>query len=71
MDNFYKIILDKYETFSIFISLNKYMKTIEQLKKEIAGLEAKYQASTSRNAYKLGDQLREKKQLLTYLLNTK
>lgn len=47
------------------------MKTVEQLKKEIASLEAKYQASTDRSAYKLGAQLREKKQLLAYLLNTK
>lgn len=47
------------------------MKTVEQLKKEIAVLEAKYQASTGREAYRLGDQLRDKKKLLTYLLNTK
>jgi len=34
------------------------MKTVEQLKKEIAGLEVKYQASVTRNVYKIGNKLR-------------
>lgn len=42
---------------------------IEQLKKEIAKLEAKYQVTATRNAYKIGEQLRAKQTELNNLLN--
>jgi hypothetical protein len=36
------------------------MKTKEQLQQEIAKLEVKYNASATRNVYKIGERLRDK-----------
>lgn len=48
---------------------HKIMTPIEKLQKEIAALEIKYKKSVSRHVYVLGQQLRDKKELLNLLLN--